>query len=100
MPKPAGWTEKAVPAATAKAAEAIGELAELVVIIDWLTDRDLGKYPPLDSETMSFIGLDSYALIRLRKHINARYRQRKKKITALDLKGDTKFSDVKKFCGL
>ena len=99
MPKPAGWTKAAVPVATREAAEAIGELDELVVALDFITDRDLKKYPPLDTETMSFIGLDAYALVRLRKHVNARYRVGKRQVTSLDLKGDTKFSDLKKLCG-
>lgn len=100
--KPAGWARASLSARTLTAAAAIGTLAELIIALDALTDRDLKKYPPQDNETMAQIGLDGSALIRLRKYVNIRFRRPRgqRDVTALQLNGATTFAQLKALCGL
>lgn len=100
--KPVGWVRANLSARTLAAAATIGTLAELIIALDALTDRDLKKYPPQDAETMSQIGLDGNALIRLRKYVNIRFRRPRgqRDVTALQLNGATTFAQLKALCGV
>ena len=95
-------TQADVSSSTLRAARRMGGLTGLITGLDTLTDRNLKIEVPKDTEKMSALGLDSNAVIRLRKWVNVRYREPKGKrpLTATDLKLSSTFSKLKTLCGL